>query len=62
MMFIYLYIEKKIQKKKSRRIYMVLPTLEEAQKKWNVMQEFEYKYDNEDEDELVWDSDDSDSD
>ena len=57
-----LYIEKKIQKKKSRRIYVVLPTLEEAQKKWNVMQEYEYEYDNEDEDELVWDDDGSSSD
>ena len=58
-----LYIEKKIQKKKSRRIYVVLPTLEEARKKWNEMQEYSYEYENEDDDELVWnDEDDYDSD
>tara|TARA_R110000787_G_scaffold116663_1_gene226965 strand:- start:8224 stop:10995 length:2772 start_codon:yes stop_codon:yes gene_type:complete len=57
-----LYNEKKIQKKKERRIYLILPSLEDARKKWNVLQEFEYKYEDDDEDEFVFDSDDSDSD
>ena len=58
-----LYVEQKIQKKKNRRIYVILPSLEEAQTKWNEMQEFEYEYEEDGEDEYVWDEgDDSDSD
>jgi len=42
-----LYIEQKLQLKKERKIYVFLPSLEEARKKWNEMQEYEYNYGNE---------------
>ena len=57
-----LYNEKKIQKKKERRIYLILPSLEDARKKWNVLQEYEYEYEDEDDDEFVFDDDGYDSD
>ena len=58
-----LYDEQKIQQKKNRRIYVILPSLEEGRKKWNEMQEYSYDYDNDGEDDYVWDEeDDSDSD
>ena len=54
-----LYQEKRIQVKKERKIYVFLPTLEEAREKWNEIQEYEYNYGEEDDDEWeVYDSDD----
>jgi len=52
-----LYVETRIQVQKERKIFIFLPTLEEARKKWNEMQEFEYDYGGEEEDEWVIDSD-----
>ena len=57
-----IYVEKKIQKKHNRRIYLVLPSLEEARKKWNEVQEYNYIYEEDDDDDLVWDENDSDTD
>ena len=51
-----LYVEKKIQVKKERKLYVFLPTLEEAREKWNEMQEYDYNYGEEDDDE--WEVDD----
>ena len=51
-----LYVEKKIQFKKERKLYVFLPTLEEAREKWNEMQEYDYNYGEEDDDE--WEVDD----
>jgi len=51
-----LYDEKKLQLKKERKIYVFLPSLEEARMKWNEMQEYDYDYGEEDEDE--WELDD----
>ena len=44
-----LYVDKRIQIKKQRKIFVFLPTLEEAREKWNEIQEYEYDYGNEDE-------------
>jgi hypothetical protein len=55
-----LYVELKKQLKKERKIYVFLPSLEEARKKWNEIQEYEYNYGNEDDDE--WEIDDGFSD
>lgn len=52
-----LYVEQKLQLKKERKIYVFLPSLEEARKKWNEVQEYEYDYGNEDCDEWAIDSD-----
>ena len=51
-----LYVENKLQIKKERKIYVFLPSLEEARERWNEMQEFEYDYDDDDENE--WEVDD----
>jgi hypothetical protein len=51
-----LYIENKLQIKKERKIYVFLPSLDEARERWNEMQEFEYDYDDDDENE--WEVDD----
>lgn len=51
-----LYVEKKIQVKKERKLYVFLPTLEEAREKWNEFQEYDYNYGEEDDDE--WEVDD----
>ena len=51
-----LYDEKKIQVKKERKLYVFIPTLEEARKKWNEVQEYDYKYGEEEDDE--WELDD----
>lgn len=55
-----LYVEQKLQLKKERKIYVFLPSLEEARKKWNEMQEYEYDYGDEEVDE--WEIDDGCSD
>ena len=44
-----LYVDKRIQVKKQRKIFVFLPTLEEAREKWNEIQEYQYNYGNEDE-------------
>jgi hypothetical protein len=44
-----LYVDKRIQIKKQRKIFVFLPTLEEARQKWNEIQEYDYDYGNEDE-------------
>ena len=36
-------------------MFVFLPTIEEARKKWNEIQEYEYKYGNQDDDEFVID-------
>jgi len=51
-----LYVENKLQIKKERKIYVFLPSLDEARERWNEMQEFEYDYDDDDENE--WEVDD----
>ena len=51
-----LYIENKLQIKKERKIYVFLPSLDEARERWNEMQEFEYDYDDDDDNE--WEVDD----
>ena len=51
-----LYEDKRIQIKGQRKIFVFLPTLEEARKKWDEVQEYEYNYGKEDEDE--WEVDD----
>ena len=48
-----LYVDKRIQVKKQRKIYLFLPTLEEARQKWNEVQEYDYVYNDDDDDE--WD-------
>ncbi len=50
-----LYVEKRIQFKNQRKMFVFLPTIEEARKKWNEIQEYEYKYGNQDDDEFVID-------
>lgn len=59
-----LYEEKRIQVRKERKMHVFLPSLEEARKKWDELQEYEYNYGEEDEDEWEIDegysSDDSD--
>tara|TARA_Y100001972_G_scaffold128687_1_gene191022 strand:- start:9082 stop:11844 length:2763 start_codon:yes stop_codon:yes gene_type:complete len=51
-----LFKDKQIQLKKNRRIFMILPSLDEARKKWNHLQQYEYKYDvEEDDDGIVFD-------
>ena len=50
-----LYSEFKLQIKKNRRIFVDLPSLEEARKKWSSMQEFDYEYDDDDNDDWVVD-------
>ena len=55
-----LYVENKLQIKKERKIYVFLPSLEEARKKWNEMQEYDYDYDVDDENEWEVDEDCSD--
>jgi hypothetical protein len=57
-----LYVENRIQVKKQRKMFVFLPTIEEARKKWNEMQEYEYKYGDEDDDGWEIDDDMSDSD
>ena len=51
-----LYVENKLQIKKERKIYVFLPSLDEARERWNEMQEFVYDYDDEDDNE--WEVDD----
>jgi hypothetical protein len=53
-----LYEEKKLQLRKERKLYMFLPSLEEARAKWNEMQEYDYDYNKDDDDE--WELDDCD--
>ena len=48
-----LYKEKKIQIKKDRRIFIFLPSLEDARKEWNINQQYDYEYIKEEEIE-VW--------
>ncbi len=55
-----LYFEKKIQVNKERKLYIILPTLEEAREKWNEVQEYDYNYGEEDDDEWVVDDGSSD--
>ncbi len=52
-----LYVDKRIQIKKQRKIFVFLPTLEDARQKWNEIQEYEYDYGNEDEED-EWSVDD----
>ncbi len=40
-----IFNEKRIQLKKQRRVFLILPSLEDARKKWNELQEFDYIYD-----------------
>ena len=40
-----LYNEIRVQKKKERRIYVLLPDIDVAREKWNELQEFDYDYD-----------------
>ena len=51
-----LFKQKKIQIKKDRRIFIVLPSLDDARDKWNELQEFNYIYDDDDDDELMFDN------
>ena len=44
-----LYEEKKLQIKKQRRIFILLPSLEDARKEWNKKQQYDYQYENEEE-------------
>ncbi len=53
-----LYVDKRIQVKGERKIYVFLPTLEEAREKWNEIQEYDYKYELEGEEEEEWEVDD----
>lgn len=46
-----LYDEKKVQKKKQRKIYVFTPSLDEAREKWYDLQDFDYEYGKEEEDE-----------
>ncbi len=46
-----LYDEKKLQIKKERKIYVFLPTLEEARDKWDEVQEYNYNYGDQEDDE-----------
>ena len=49
-----LYVDRRIQVNKQRKIFVFLPTLEEAREKWNELQQYDYDYGNEDEDD-EWD-------
>jgi hypothetical protein len=51
-----LYVENRIQVRKQRKMYVFLPSLEEARNKWNEVQEYDYNYEEQDEDE--WEIDD----
>ena len=51
-----LYEEKKLQIKKERKIYVFLPTLQEARDRWDELQEYDYKYGEVEDDE--WELDD----
>lgn len=55
-----LYKENRIQINKQRKIFVFLPSLEDARKKWNEKQQYDYNYDVDEEDE--WDVDDCDID
>ena len=55
-----LYQENRIQINKQRRMFIFLPSLEDARKKWNEKQQYDYNYDVDEEDE--WDIDDCDID
>jgi hypothetical protein len=55
-----LYQENRIQINKQRRMFIFLPSLEDARKKWNEKQQYDYNYDVDEEDE--WDVDDCDID
>ncbi len=46
-----LYDEKRIQYKKQRKMFVFLPSLEDARNKWNEKQQYNYNYDEDDEDE-----------
>ena len=46
-----LYLEERIQFKGARRRYIHLPSLSEARKKWNQLQEYDYNYDDSSDDE-----------
>ena len=51
-----LYEEKRIQVRKERKMFVFLPSLEDARKKWNEIQEYDYEYGADEEDE--WEVDD----
>jgi len=51
-----LYVEKKKQLNNERKRYLVLPSLEDARRKWNEFQEYTYEYGDDDNDE--WEIDD----
>ena len=51
-----LYEEKRIQVRKERKMFVFLPSLEDARKKWNEIQEYDYEYGEDEEDE--WEVDD----
>jgi hypothetical protein len=51
-----LYEEKRIQVKKERKMFVFLPSIEDARKKWNEIQEYDYEYGEDEEDE--WEIDD----
>ena len=52
-----LFKDKQIQLKKNRRIFMILPSLDEARAKWNHLQQYEYNYHiEEDDDGIVFDN------
>ncbi len=55
-----LYQENRIQINKQRRMFVFLPSLEDARQKWNEKQQYDYNYDEDEEDE--WDVDDCDID
>ena len=55
-----LYKENRIQINKQRKIFVFLPSLEDARKKWNEKQQYDYNYDVDEDDE--WDVDDCDID
>jgi hypothetical protein len=52
-----LYKEERIQKKKERKLYVFLPSLDEAREKWYDQQDFDYQYNVEQKDEWACDSD-----
>lgn len=47
-----IYMERRVQIKKERRVFVVLPTLDKARENWNKVQEFKYIYGDVDDD---WD-------
>jgi len=51
-----LYEEKRIQVKKERKMFVFLPSIEDARKKWNEIQEYDYEYGEDEEEE--WEIDD----